>query len=300
MRAAMGPLKKTLIKPSTLKTYQFSLQLFYLWLAFWSLSWPSDRDELDTLVSQFAEAAWEEGESRSVFACLVSRIPYLVPSLRNPLLGSRKLITAWDKSESVTRSFPISEMMAFALAGEALACSWSLDAAAILIGFAGMFRVMELLGITACEVSGTLSDESLTVQLVHTKTSNRKQIVEKALIKEPKAAALLLALCSDRQPGDQIFQGLSPKQLPSHLRQLSVKLGLGDLLITPHLLRRGKATARFRQCGSFHVVADEGRWESLKTCRKYVDEATKELASYTVDPAKLQLACQELDSLFQG
>ena len=55
MRAAVGPLKKTLIKPSTLKSYQFSLKLFYLWLAFWSLSWPSDRDELDTLVSQFAE-----------------------------------------------------------------------------------------------------------------------------------------------------------------------------------------------------------------------------------------------------
>ena len=167
--------------------------------------------------------------------------------------------------------------MACALAGEALACGWSLGAAAILITFAGMFRVMELLGITAYEVSGSLSDESLTVQLVHTKTSTRKQIVEKALIKEPKAAALLLVLCSDKQPGDHIFAGLSPKQLCSHLRQLAVRLGLGDLLITPHSLRRGKATSRFRECGSFHIVADEGRWESLKTCRKYVDEATKEL-----------------------
>ena len=174
VRAAVGPLKKTLIKPATLRSYQFSLKLFYLWLAFWSLTWPSDRDELDTLVSQFAEAAWEEGESRAVFACLVSGIPYLVPALRNSLFGSRRLITAWDKSESVTRSFPITEVMAFALAGEALFCGWSLDAAAILIEFAGMFRVMELLGITACEVSGSLSDESLTVQLVHTKNLQPK------------------------------------------------------------------------------------------------------------------------------
>ena len=88
-----------------------------------------------------------------------------------------------------------------------------LDAAAILIGFAGMFRVMELLGITACEVSGGLSDESLTVQLVHTKTSNRKQIVEKAMIREPKAAALLLALCSDKQPGENVFEGCRQNSL---------------------------------------------------------------------------------------
>ena len=124
--------------------------------------------------------------------------------------------------------------------------------------------------------------------------------MEKALIKEPKAAALLLALCSDKQPGDQVFAGLSPKQLRSHLRQLAVRLDLGDLLITPHSLRRGKATARFRQCGSFHVVADEGRWDSLRTCRKYVDEATKELATYNVSQDKLELAAKRLDSLFEG
>ena len=141
----MGSLKSSLIKPATLKAYQYSLQLFYLWLAFWSLTWPSDRDELDLLVSQFAEAAWEEGESRSTFACLVSGIAYLVPPLRNSLFGSRRLITAWDKSEVVARSFPINDDMAWALAGSALALNWYLIAFAVVIGYSGMFRVMELL-----------------------------------------------------------------------------------------------------------------------------------------------------------
>ena len=118
------------------------------------------------------------------------------------------------------------------------------------------------------------------------------------MIREPRAAALLLALCSDKQPGENVFEGLSPKQFRSHLRQLAVKRSLGDLLIAPHSLRRGKATARFRQCGSFHVVADEGRWDSLRTCRKYIDEATKELASYTIDQAKLDQARKHLDALF--
>ena len=79
-----------------------------------------------------------------------------------------------------------------------------------------------------------------------------------------------------------------------------MRLGLGDLLITPHSLRRGKATARFRQCGSFHVVADEGRWDSLRTCRKYVDEATKELATYSVSLEKLEWQREDLTVRFKA
>ena len=118
--------------------------------------------------------------------------------------------------------------MACAFAGEALACSWALDAADILIEFAGMFRVMGLLAITACEVSRNLTDDSLTVLFMHTKTSDREQVIEKAVIKDLKAAALLLVLCSDKQPGEQVFSGVSPKQLRAHFRQLAVRLGLGD------------------------------------------------------------------------
>ena len=298
-RAAVGSLKSSLIKPATLKAYQYSLQLFYLWLAFWSLAWPSDRDELDLLVSQFAEAAWEEGESRSTFACLVSGIAYLVPPLRNSLFGSRRLITAWDKSEVVARSFPINDDMAWALAGSALALNWYLIAFAVVIGYSGMFRVMELLSLTAGSLSGTLADASVTLVLRNTKTSNRKQTSESVTITEPKAAAALVLLADGKFPGDLLFAGLSPKRLRSALRSLSVSLGLQDLLITPHSFRRGRATQRFRETGSFHVVAEEGRWDSLTTCRKYVDLATREVAEYSVDRAKLRSACEPLDAFFR-
>ena len=298
-RAAVGSLKSSLVKPATLKAYQYSLQLFYLWLAFWSLTWPSDRDELDLLVSQFAEAAWEEGESRSTFACLVSGIAYLVPPLRNSLFGSRRLITAWDKSEVVARSFPINDDMAWALAGSALALNWYLIAFAVLIGYSGMFRVMELLSLTAGSLSGTLADASVTLLLRNTKTSNRKQTTESVTITEPRAAAALALLADGKLPGDLLFAGLSPKRLRSALRSLSVTLGLQDLLITPHSFRRGRATQRFRETGSFHVVAEEGRWDSLTTCRKYVDLATREIAEYSVDRAKLMSARKPLDAFFR-
>ena len=58
--------------------------------------------------------------------------------------------------------------------------------------------------------------------------------------------------------------------------------GLGELFITPHSLRRGSATSLFRACGSFDVVADEGRWESVRTCRKYIDQSIAELGEFSV------------------
>jgi integrase len=298
-RAAVGSLKSALVKPGTLKAYENSLRLFYLWLTFWSLSWPSDRDELDMLVSQFAEAAWEEGESRSLFACLVAGISYLVPSLRNSLFGARRLITAWDKSEAVARSFPIMEEMAWALAGSALTRCWHLVAFAVVIGYSGMLRLMELLSLKAGAITGSLADASVTLVLENTKTSDKKQITEKVVIREPMAAAALFLLADGKLPGDLLFEGLTPKTLRTSLRQLSEALGLQELLITPHSFRRGKATARFRESGSFHVVADEGRWESLRTCRKYVDCAAREVASYAVDRAKLKPAVDCLKAFFR-
>ena len=105
-------------------------------------------------------------------------------------------------------------------------------------------------------------------------------------------------MADGKLPGDLLFAGLSPKRLRAALRSLSVSLGLQELLITPHSFRRGRATQRFRETGSFHVVAEEGRWESLTTCRKYVDSAARELAEYSVDRAKLKLAGEQLDAFF--
>ena len=61
---------------------------------------------------------------------------------------------------TTVRSFPITLQMSRALAGLALSWDWFLEAAAILVGFDGMLRVMELLKIQARHVSGNLQGAS--------------------------------------------------------------------------------------------------------------------------------------------
>ena len=134
-----------------------------------------------------------------------------------------------------------------------------------------MLRVGKLLSLTTAPVSSSLSDEAVVITLSDTKTSHRKQNVQHASIRDPVAAALLLYLKSDLLAGDKIFRRLTPKVLRDRLRLLASDLQLNDLLITPHSFRRGGATQRFRETGSFHRVAEEDRWGSLATCRKRVD-----------------------------
>ena len=81
-RAQVGPLHKSLVKPPTYKAYMSALKLFRLWLHFWMISWPSDGDDLDHRVCEYGEVAWEEGENRATFACLVSGIRFFEESLQ--------------------------------------------------------------------------------------------------------------------------------------------------------------------------------------------------------------------------
>ena len=78
-------------------------------------------------------------------------------------------------------------------------------------------------------------------------------------------------------------------------------LDLDDLYITPHSMRRGKATELFRTTNSFDAVAQAGRWEHIRICRKYADAAVAEMSRFSgIDPERLKRAHLPLDILFSG
>jgi hypothetical protein len=82
------------VKPPTYKAYSMALRLFRIWLHFWLIDWPVDGDDLDLRVCEYGEAAWEEGENRATFACLVSGIRFFEESLQPRLAAARRLIAA--------------------------------------------------------------------------------------------------------------------------------------------------------------------------------------------------------------
>ena len=75
---------------------------------------------------------------------------------------------------------------------------------------------------------------------------------------------------------------------------MAAALKLEDLVISPHSLRRGSATSMFKLCGSFDKVADAGRWENIRTCRKYVDKAVAEMFYSKLESSDLLRAAEKM------
>ena len=64
-------------------------------------------------------------------------------------------------------------------------------------------------------------------------------------------------------------------------------LQLQNELITPHSMRRGGATDHFRLHGNLHSTTVMGRWQSVKTCRLYIDQAVADRADMRIKPTKM-------------
>ena len=85
-------------------------------------------------------------------------------------------------------------------------------------------------------------------------------------------------LCKGLDPGTQLLQVRDRKfrQLWAHVVTC---LGLGGLTLRPYSMRRGGAFWTWRSTLSYDAVAHRGRWASLPTCRRYIDDAASALAN---------------------
>ena len=122
--------------------------------------------------------------------------------------------------------------------------------------------------------------------------------VENVKVSDPLLAMLLSVLQSQRAKGDRVFPGKAPlfrRQLDSLVQALRLE----NELITPHSMRRGGATDHFRLHGNLHATTVMGRWQSVKTCRLYIDQAIADRADMNVNATKLfQKAQSTFDSFF--
>ena len=143
-----------------------------------------------------------------------------------------------------------------------------------LLCFSALLRISEALLRKAGDfVKG---EHTYSVCLGYTKIGKRKGFMEYVTITDHYLVGCLDAMLTGKLPGDRLFsfeyrefcclfvEGLDAL----HIRYLGFKT---------HSLRRGGATQLFRECGSFDVVAERGRWHTLTACRLYVQDSVAAL-----------------------
>ena len=295
-RLRVGPLAALLLKDRTRKLYDLSLSVFGMWLETWELAWPSNEADLDDLVVKFIQTAWQEGETKALCDNLVSSFKDY--NLSKCLPFSRRYLATWKANEITTRCLPVSFDIVKAMVGLCLHWKWLDMAVSIYLSYKALLRMCELVCITYGDFVIAENHQSFILALYEGKTVTLHGKIENVKVSDPSLAALLSLLQNQRAKGDRVFPGQAPS-FRRHLDSLVQALQLENELITPHSMRRGGATDHFRLHGNLHATTVMGSWQSVKTCRLYIDQAIADRADMNVKTTKLfQKARNVFDDFF--
>eukprot|EP00971_Amphidinium_carterae_P005522 109747-Amphidinium_carterae.1 len=151
-RRQLGPLRSLVVKPHTLKRYCHALSFFFKWRALRHVSLPPDAASLDLELVGFAEALWEEGDSKTILADSLSGFHHFLPHLRGRLPGAWRMHGAWCQAEMPQRTFPISLPMLGAMVGFAYLHDQPRLATLLALGHHALLRTSELIGVRVRDV----------------------------------------------------------------------------------------------------------------------------------------------------
>ena len=275
-RQKMGTLKQLTVQPSTRNRYQKATDRFLLFLKLNQLKLPSKRDQLDPLVCDFLEHLWSSGEGRAVASDCVAGLQNQDAKLRGQLPGSWRLLKAWATNEIPNRAPPFPEHVVHALCGWAIFNQHYSFAVSLLVGFYGMLRTGELLGVHRSDCVADSGDRKVLLSLGLTKAGKRAGAAESVILGHDKVVKPLRRWMYIAQS----FQSLTPS--PAKWRSLFAQgisaLKLDSLGFRPYSLRRGGATWWFSRHHSLDQILLQGRWQAAKTARIYINEGLAVLA----------------------
>ena len=271
LRAGVGSLQDSVVAPATLNRYSAACSWMFWLVRVLNLDLPVSGHHMDQLMVTCIECAWSEGEARALVGDLLSGLSHFIPSLRGMLAGSWRLHAAWGRLEMPARAWPLNEDQLYAMC--CVACQWNfMDVVVVLLlGYHCFLRTGEFVSATVGQISFATCGRRAFLALPFTKTQARKGAPEGAAITAPALVALLRWFVKHGQPGDNLLQRTGP-QFRSLWAHLVAAVGL-DGFFRPYSIRRGGATHFFRTTNSLDKTCDRGRWNSIATCRIYVNTA---------------------------
>ena len=139
----MGKLEDLVVKKATLAKYHSHFNRFFVWAESNELNLQSPED-IDASAANFIESLWADGFGKAEGSYLLAALQHMVPSLKNQLPLSWRLMKTWTKNELPTRAVPLGAQTVLAFAGLFWAWNEHALAAGILIAFDLFLRTGEL------------------------------------------------------------------------------------------------------------------------------------------------------------
>ena len=146
----------------------------------------------------------------------------------------------------------------------------------MLIGFYALLRTGELLSLRNKDIVQASSTSVAIISLGLTKGGQHTGASESVTLTEEETLRRLWQWKSQVPPG--AFLCPAPHTWRKIFNQSLESLGLGDLGYRPYSLRRGGATFYFQRHGQLDRLLVQGRWQSSRTARIYLNSGLAMLA----------------------
>ena len=282
-RQQLGTLRQLTVQPNTRARYTQAVDEFLQFLRHNSISSPSKRDRLDPLVCDFLEYLWASGSGRAKGSDCVAGLQDQDPKLRGQLPGAWRLLKTWGINEIPNRAPPLPEHVLLAMVGWSIFNGFHSFGVSLLVGFYGMLRTGELLGIKRKDFMADPSGRKVLLSLGLTKGGKRTGAAESVVLGHDLVVNPLFHWMSIANPSTTLTP--SPSKWRTLFARAIDSLDLASFGFRPYSLRRGGATWWFSKHHSLDRILIQGRWQAAKTARLYINEGLAILAELKL-PAK--------------
>ena len=291
VRKEMGSLRSLTVQPATKKRYTAAVDKFLQFLNRESLALPTSRGKLDVLTSEYLEFLWQSGEGRALASDTLAGLQDQDPCLKGQLPCTWRLLKVWHTHEVPNRAPPIPERVLHAMVGYCLFHRRHLFALSLLVGFYGMMRTGEVIGLRRSQIEVSSSGGPAVISLGLTKAGKRHGAAESVTLSVYEVCRRLRQWT---QSGPSLLTG-SAATWRSEFSRILTALELQEFQFRPYSLRRGGATFWFSKHGSMDRLLIQGRWQAPRTARIYINEGLATLAEMKVPSHKLRGFCHIYD-----
>lgn len=231
---------------------------------------------LDVVICDWIEWQWARGESVGVIADALSGLHFYWPEVRGHLRGAWRLFKHWRKVESPCRAPPLTWELARAFVARAVATNDIALATLVALGFHGLLRTGELLGLRFGDIE--FNQSCGVVSLQQSKTGHRTGSQEAIAVRDSLTLQLLSTMVAIRHPcaGDLLWPH-SGQSFRSGFRALCDYFQVAGLHFKPYSLRRGGATYLLQQNVALESILVRRRWRSLQVARLYLQDGMAQI-----------------------
>ena len=279
----MGTLRDLTVQPATKKRYNKAVDGFLTFLRDNGLRLPSLAQDLDPYVCEYLEYLWAHGYGRALASDTVAGLQDFDVRFRGTMPGAWRLLKTWSVNELPNRAPPLPQHVLHALVGWAFFHHHVSFGISLLIGFYGMLRTGEILGLHSSHLLVEPRQPKVLVSLGLTKGGKRQGAAESVVLgfdivvffvkKWKQLASSTTPLVQSAAQWRKLFnQGLEALKLQSWN-------------FRPYSLRRGGATWWFSRHHSMDRILLEGRWSAPKTAKIYLNEGLAVLVELRLSPS---------------